>query len=362
MTDVPSIAGDLTRYGWRDDAPAAEWLRQHPQPGRLARVVEQHRSGYRVTDGNRLFAVGSPSPWTRRDIAAEERAAVGDWVLLDAQHDQILQLLPRSALLSRAAAGEHYQRQLIAANLDTVLVVCGLDGDFNPRRLERYVLLVRASGSEPVVVLTKQDLCEDLEQRLMSLGMLREQGVAVVPVNARDPGAREALAPWLRAGTTLVLVGSSGAGKSTLTNALLGSEQQKTGEVRETDSRGRHTTTHRALLPLPGGACLIDTPGMRELKLTGDEDLAEGGFDDVEALAGQCRFRDCQHDREPGCAIRAAIEAGTLDASRFAQYAKLQGELDAAGQAQAAQRARRQNDRVQTRALHRRLEDKYGRH
>lgn len=361
MTDADAPAGDLQHYGWRDDAPAALWLRQNSQDGRLARVVEQHRSGYRVTDGERIFAVGSPSPWTRRDLAAEERAAVGDWVLLDPLHDQILQLLPRSALLSRAAAGEHYQRQLIAANLDTVLVVCGLDGDFNPRRLERYVLLVRASGSEPVVVLTKLDLCADVDERLASLALLREQGVAVVPVNARDPSARDALVEWLRPGTTLVLVGSSGAGKSTLTNALLGIERQKTGGVRETDSRGRHTTTHRALLPLPGGACLIDTPGMRELKLTGDEDLAQGGFEDVEALAGSCRFRDCRHDREPGCAIREAIESGVLDAARYAQYAKLHGELGVASQAQAAQRARRQNDRVQTRALNRRLDEKYDR-
>lgn len=352
----------LRRYGWRDDSPAAQWLAAHSGAGRLARVIEQHRSGYRVTDGERDFAVQSPSAWTRRNTPAEARASVGDWVLLDPIHDQIIHLLPRSALLSRAAAGEHYQRQLIAANVDTVLVVCGLDGDFNPRRLERYVLLVRAGGSEPVIVLTKRDLCSDLEARMESLEGLRTQGVEVVALNARELASREPLLPWLGPGRTLVLVGSSGAGKSTLTNSLLGIERQKTGAVRQTDSRGRHTTTHRSLITLDQGACLIDTPGMRELKLTGDEDLAEAGFDDIESLAGGCRFRDCRHAQEPGCAVRAALEAGALDPARWAQYCKLQGELTEAGSAQAAQRARRQQDRVLTRALHKRLDDKYGEH
>lgn len=361
MQSSPPDPNPLTRYGWREDLPAAAALREHAGAGRLARVIEQHRSGYRVTDGRAEFAVGSPSAWTRRGIDPEARAAVGDWVRLDAQRDQILELLPRSALLSRGAAGEHYQRQLIAANVDTVLVVCGLDGDFNPRRLERYVMLVRASGSEPVVVLTKRDLCADLDARLAQLDDLRRQQIEVIALNARELASRDSLSRWTLPGRTLVLVGSSGAGKSTLTNALLGIERQKTGAVRQTDSRGRHTTTHRSLIPLPEGACLIDTPGMRELKLTGDEDLAEGGFEDVEALAASCRFRDCRHDREPGCAVRAAIESGDLDAARWAQYAKLQDELAAAGAAQAALREKRQQDRVLTRALNKRLDDKYGR-
>jgi ribosome biogenesis GTPase len=361
-TDLNESTEALRRYGWRDDLPAAaEWASRSSE-ARVARVVEQHRSGYKVTDGQREFAVGSPSTWARRGIDAEARAAVGDWVLLDPVHDQILSLLPRSALLSRGAAGEHYQRQLIAANVDTVLVVCGLDGDFNPRRLERYVMLVRASGSEPVVVLTKRDLCDELDQRLAALSDLALQDIQIIALDARELASRDTLSRWTEPGRTLVLVGSSGAGKSTLTNALLGIERQKTGAVRETDSRGRHTTTHRSLIPLPGGACLIDTPGMRELKLTGDEDLAEGGFEDVEALTAECRFRDCRHGQEPGCAVRAAIDAGTLDLARYGQYAKLHGELAQAGQAQAAQRAKRAQDRVQTRALHRRLDDKYGDH
>jgi ribosome biogenesis GTPase len=358
MSKLPSIHPGLAERGWRAGLAAASELAD--AQGRLARVVEQHRSGYRVHDGGREFAGQSPPEWIRRGIDPESRAAVGDWVLLEASDDRILRLLPRSALLSRGAAGEHYQRQLIAANVDTVFVVAGLDGDFNPRRLERYVLMVRASGSEPVIVLTKRDLCADAEVRLQALADLQRQGIAVIALNARELAARDALAPWLGAGQTVVLVGSSGAGKSTLTNSLLGIARQKTGLVRKTDSRGRHTTTHRALIALPGGACLIDTPGMRELKLTGDEDLAEGGFEDIKALAADCRFRDCRHDREPGCAVRAALQAGALEEARWMQYAKLEGELAAAGQAQAAQRTKRQNDRVPARALNRQLDDKNG--
>ncbi len=157
-------------------------------------------------------------------------------------------------------------------------------------------------------------------------------------------------------------MGSSGAGKSTLTNTLLGIDRMKTAAVRENDSRGRHTTTHRALIPLPSGACLIDTPGMRELKPTGEEDLGEGGFADIEALAGQCRFRDCSHQAEPGCAVRAAIESGDIDEERFTNYLKLRGEVAAAADKLAARLAQKSDARVQGKALHKRLDEKYGKH
>lgn len=360
MESAPHPANALAAYGWRDDGEAAAAIPDQP-PGRLARVTEQHRSGYKVTDGTREFAVQAPAGWARRGVLADERAAVGDWVWLDPQRDQILGLLPRHSLLRRGAAGEHYKQQLIAANIDAVLVVVGLDGDFNPRRLERYLMLVRGSGADVVFVLTKADRCDDLEAHLASLDALRAEGCAIVALNAKDRASAALLAPWTGPGKTLVLVGSSGAGKSTLTNCLLGIEKQKTAEVRATDSRGRHTTTHRSLIPLPSGGCLIDTPGMRELKLTGEEDLAEGGFADVEAVAAACRFRDCRHGAEPGCAVRAAIEAGTLDPARFAHYAKLQGELAAAAGGLEAQRAKRAADRVLGKALGTRLTEKYGR-
>jgi ribosome biogenesis GTPase len=323
--------------GEPEDPAWRETMAAHPQ-SRPARVVEQHRSGYIVADGpGDGFSVESLPEWQRPSgykkgmSSQEQRAAVGDWVLLDGS--RIVALLPRRTAIKRGAAGDHYKQQVIAANIDTVLVVCGLDGDFNPRRVERYLLLVHGGGAgpaapKPVIVLTKADQeGSDVQAAIDALTGVAGQDVPVFAVNARDRDSVAVLEPWLQAGMTAVLVGSSGAGKSTLTNTLLGSERMKTADVRESDARGRHTTTHRALIPLPSGACLIDTPGMRELKPTGEEDLAEGGFADVEALAEQCRFRDCRHEREPGCAVRAAIEAGTLDPQRFANYLKLRDEV-----------------------------------
>ncbi len=332
----------LRAIGWPFDGvasgPWAEVMATHPQ-ARPMRIVEQHRSGYLVAGApGEALAVESLPDWLRRSgyrkgtIAPEDRAAVGDWVLVE-DGQRIVAMLPRTSAIKRAAAGEHYKQQLIAANIDIVLVVCGLDADFNPRRIERYLLLVQGGGT-PVIVLTKADKPEaDIAAATAALAEVIGLGVPVVPVNARDVDSVAGLHRWLGPGVTAVLVGSSGAGKSTLTNRLLGTERMKTAEVRATDDRGRHTTTHRALIPLPSGACLIDTPGMRELKPTGEEDLAEGGFADVEALAADCRFRDCTHASEPGCAVRAAVEAGTLAPARLGSYLKLRDELaGAAGQ------------------------------
>src|SRR5690606_24544392 len=288
--------------------------------------------------GEPVLRVQPPAPWTRPRFPPEQRAVVGDWVTLDAAGKQILSLLPRRALLKRAAAGEHYRQQPIAANVDHVLEVVGLDQDFNPRRIERYLVVVRASGAEPVLVLTKADQCPIVEDCLAVLEEVRDSGVPIHAVNAKDAGSLRVLHPYLAPGRTVVLVGSSGAGKSTLTNTLLGIEKMKTGAVRERDSRGRHTTTFRVLTPLPQGGCIIDTPGMRELKLSGDEDVADS-FEDVEQIAAECRFRDCSHGNEPGCAVQAAIAEGRLDAGRFASYAKLRDERDAAATTLAQRRA-----------------------
>ncbi|KGQ18073.1 Ribosome biogenesis GTPase RsgA [Lysobacter dokdonensis DS-58] len=364
----------LRAIGWPyaaqvEDAAWRETLSAHPD-ARPARVIEQHRSGYVVAEGpDAGIKAESPPEWQRASsyrkggIAPEERAAVGDWVLLEGK--RIVALLPRHSAIKRGAAGEHYKQQLIAANIDTVFVVCGLDADFNPRRIERYLVLIGGSGVEPVVVLTKADKAIALEASAVDDARAAlddvAQGVQVVAVNAKDPDSVAALAPWLSAGESIVLVGSSGAGKSTLTNTLLGIEKMKTSEVRESDSRGRHTTTHRALIPLPSGACLIDTPGMRELKPTGEEDIAEN-FSDIEALADQCRFRDCRHAKEPGCAVRAAIEAGTLDAARFANFLKLRDEVAGAADKLATRLAQKANDKVQNKSLYKRIDDKYGKH
>jgi len=352
-------AGEPGDTAWRAAMAA------HPQAV-PARVIEQHRSGYVVADapGAALKAESLPE-WQRPRFPAHERPAVGDWVLLEgaaSKRRRIVALLPRHTGIKRGAAGEHYHQQVIAANVDTVFIVCGLDADFNPRRIERYLLLVGGGGAQPVVVLTKADRTGHAADAVEALADVAAQGVPVLAVNAKDPASVAQLSPWLSAGHTAVLVGSSGAGKSTLTNTLLGDERMKTGEVRESDSRGRHTTTFRALIPLPSGACLIDTPGMRELKPTGEEDLADGGFADIEALAAQCRFRDCSHQREPGCAVRAAIERGELDEGRFLNYLKLRDEVAAAADKLAGRLADKANARVQGKALHKRLDEKYGRH
>lgn len=370
----------LRAIGWPYDGPPEDpaWraaMEAHPQ-ARPARVIEQHRSGYVVADGPEGGdKVESPPEWQRTpgykkdSIAAEQRAAVGDWVLVegDGSEGRIVALLPRHSGVKRGAAGEHYKQQVIAANIDTVFVVCGLDADFNPRRIERYLLLVRSGGSEPVVVLTKADkaLADDanaVDDAVAALAELSAQDIAVRAVNAKDRDSVAALDPWLLPGRTVVLVGSSGAGKSTLTNTLLGTDRMKIGDVRASDSRGRHTTTYRALIPLPSGACLIDTPGMRELKPTGEEDMADGGFADIEALAAQCKFRDCRHEREPGCAVRAAIESGTLDPQRFANYIKLRDEVAGAAERLATRLAQKADAKVVGKSYHKRLDDKYGKH
>lgn len=354
MRAMPS----LRAIGWPFAASVTDpaWvacMAAHPA-AHPARVMEQHRSGYLVAEApGEVVSVESlpewqrPSGYRKGQATPDERAAVGDWVLVEA--GKIVALLPRYSAIKRAAAGEHYKQQVIAANIDTVFVVCGLDADFNPRRIERYLLLVQGSGAGAVVVLTKADkaLAENpdaVTEALAALADTAAQGASVIAVNARDADTLTALAPWLQPGRSVVLVGSSGAGKSTLTNTLLGSERMKTGEVRESDERGRHTTTHRALIPLLSGACLIDTPGMRELKPTGEEDV-EQNFADIEALSAQCKFRDCSHDREPGCAVRAAIEAGSLDAARYAHYVKLRDEVAGAASKLAGRMAQKNGRR-----------------
>ncbi|MFT3790335.1 MAG: ribosome small subunit-dependent GTPase A [Rudaea sp.] len=351
----------LAAIGWRVDAP----LPDGTDPAwRAARVVVQHRNGYVLNDGSDEFPAQPAPRFLRRRAAPEDRPAVGDFVLVDAATPAVIHaVLPRRTTLARAAAGERYARQIIATNIDTAFVLMGLDGDFNPRRIERYLLLLAGSGVRPVIVLTKADFLADAAMHA-EIAALRAQIPQEVELHAMNVKRAPMVAPLLRhlqRGDTAVLLGSSGAGKSTLTNTLLGHARQATGAVREHDSRGRHTTTYRALITLPSGGCLIDTPGMRELKLTGEEDLAEASFDDVEALALECRFGDCAHGAEPGCAVRAALESGALDPARWDSYRKLRGELGVANESLAAQLERKAGAKVQTRALGKRLVDKYGR-
>ena len=318
MSDAATIER-LRHIGWRGELP--------PGGRRIARVVAQHRAGYELHDGQGVFGAQPAGHFLKRALDPAERPAVGDFVEVeDGRPPHIAAVLPRRSVLSRAAAGERYERQLIAANIDYVLVLTGLDNDFNPARIERYLSLIEDSGAQPVILLSKLDLHGDADARLAALRERLPEATPIHAINGKDAASAALLARYLGLGDSAVLVGSSGAGKSTLTNTLLGSERMATGEVRAHDSRGRHTTTHRALLMLPSGGCLIDTPGMRELKLTGEENLDL--FADIEALAETCRFADCGHGSEPGCAVQSALDSGELAAERWRNYLKLRDERE----------------------------------
>lgn len=347
----------LARIGWRplrlpDDAPAQ---------AQVARVVAQHRAGYQLHDGATTFNAQPAARFLKRGIDPTERPAVGDFVLfVPATPPVIERILPRRTELKRRAAGESHQRQIIAANIDAVFVLSGLDGDFNPARIERYLLLIQGSTATPIVVLTKADLASDADDAFEALRARLPEPVAMFAVNAKSADAMAPLRAWLGPGHTAVLVGSSGAGKSTLTNTLLGETRQATAAVREHDSRGRHTTTHRALIQLPSGGCLIDTPGMRELKLTGEEELDRSQFADIDELAQSCRFGDCGHASEPGCAVQAALADGRLDPARWRNYLKLRDELGLAAESLEIQLRRKSEPRVLSKAPGRRSGEKFG--
>lgn len=315
----------LQDLGW--DAHFATAFEQEGAPGTVpARVVREDRTRFRVEGdfGSRLAALAGSL------LGASERPAVGDWVAAELPAGDgpgvIRAVLPRRTAFSRKAAGTATAEQIVAANVDVVFIVAGLDGDFNVRRLERYVTQAWNSGALPILLLNKADLCADAEARRLE-AEAAAPGVSVHPLSALSGDGVAALALHLTPGRTVALVGSSGVGKSTLVNRLLGEDRVATRPVRADDSRGRHTTTHRELIRLPSGALLIDTPGLRELQLWTEADALGGAFSDVEALAGRCRFSDCTHRHEPGCAVRAAVEAGRLDAAHYRSFLKLQDEL-----------------------------------
>ncbi len=288
-----------------------------------ARIAAQHRGAYLVwsADGERraraagrLFyahEVGAPIP------------AVGDWVGL--RETTITSILPRRSAFIRKRAGLGSDEQVLAANVDAAFLLAGLDDDFSLRRLERYITTAWDSGAEPIVVLTKADLCSDVGEAVLQVESVAI-GVPVYPVSNVTGIGVEALEPHLRAGRTVVLLGSSGVGKSTLLNRLAGTELMRTAAV-AADGTGRHTTTHRELVQLPSGALAIDTPGLRELQFW-EGDLS-AAFEDIELLAADCRFRDCAHAREPGCAVMSAVDQGRLELDRLRSWRKLQRELEA---------------------------------
>ena len=293
------------------------------EQGRVVRVTEVQRSLIRVSDGESEHSITITSRW--HEVAAEQRPTVGDWVVLDVERARIERILERKSLFRRVAPGEKAEIQLIAANIDILFVVTSCNEEFKESRLERYLALAAEAGVIPVVVLTKIDLSnapEAYAERAQSV----QHGVAVESINALDSNTFDGLMAWIERASTIALVGSSGVGKSTILNTLTGADVAATSEIREDDKKGRHTTTHRQLHQLPGGGLLIDVPGMRELKVADVESALATVFDDIESLASQCRFADCRHESEPGCAVRGAIEKGDLDERRLGNYLKLQRE------------------------------------
>jgi ribosome biogenesis GTPase len=321
---------DLNELGW-NDLFEKSFLPYKGDGYSAARVVLEHRRAYRVyAETGELLA--EITGRVRYEAATRaELPAVGDWVAITAYPDEkratIHAILPRRSKFSRKAAGRNTQEQIVAANVDTVFVVVGLDNDYNLRRVERYLVAAFESGASPVIILSKLDLCDDIEQKLAEVGPIAA-GVPVHAISSVTQSGLEQITQYVKTGVTVAFLGSSGVGKSTLINRLVGKDVQKVREVREDDSRGRHTTTHRELIALPSGGLLIDTPGMRELHLwEADGGLSET-FEDVESVAAQCHFTNCRHQNEPGCAVKEGLENGSLDAARYESYRKLQKELE----------------------------------
>lgn len=328
MTQPDSLT--LEDLGWNDNFAAA--FEPHAKQGLVpARVIRESRGVYGVTTGDReLPAAASGRLWHGEEGGGAP--AVGDWVAvrlptLPEEPGLIRAILPRKSKFSRKAAGTRTDEQVVAANVDIVFLMTGLDHDFSPRRIERYLTAAWESGSDPVLLLNKADIDAELEEHVQEVDGIA-MGLPVHVISAKTGQGVEALAAYLGRGRTVSVLGSSGVGKSTLINRLLGSDIQRTGSVRASDDRGRHTTTHRELFHLPGGGLILDTPGMRELQLWESDEGIGGVFADIEELAGECRFGNCGHNGEPGCAVEAAVASGALDAERLESWRKLQLELD----------------------------------
>ncbi len=290
---------------------------------RLARIASVQRSKITVINEQGELVVDLCSGL--RDAPSIERPTVGDWVVLDGSLTRIEQVLERKSLFKRLGAGSAGDIQPIAANIDTLFIVTSCNEEFKASRLERYLTLCAEAGATPVVILTKIDLVEDIDDYLHRARRV-QAGLPVETANALDPTTLEGVRAWIEQTTTVAIVGSSGVGKSTLLNTLAGHSLAATGEIRAQDKKGRHTTTHRELHVLPSGGLLIDVPGMRELRVAEIEHSLGAVFADIEALAEHCRFADCKHESEPGCAVLRAIEENKLDRRRLANYQKLRRE------------------------------------
>ncbi len=319
----------LSDLGW--DAEWARVFAPHAAAGLVpARVAIEFNHIYRLYAESGELQAQHAGRLLHQAEGRQHLSAVGDWVAALPTPGEaaatIEAVLPRRSRFSRKVAGETTEEQIVAANIDTVFLVMGLDGDYNPRRLERYLLMARESGARAVILLNKSDVAEQLSEDLDEIAGLAA-GIPVHAISAKSRHGLDVIERHLGPGRTGALLGSSGVGKSTIVNALMGDEKLKTSEVRAGDSRGRHTTRHRHLILLGSRGLLIDTPGMRELQLWTQSESAAETFEDVEELAGHCHFTDCRHRDEPRCAVKQAIAAGTLPAGRLDSYLKLQDEM-----------------------------------
>lgn len=338
-----------------NQALAAQWLSSPAADhNQLMRITELQRDCLQLHDGRDEHPARALPALQASLHEVGSGLAVGDWVAVEAHaHDELWvaeRLEPSTHLARRANDG---RRQPLASNIDTALLVMGLDHDFNLRRMERYLALVQAAGVMGVVVLTKADIGQDVEARMAELHRRLPRSVPAYALNGLDEAARADLTPWLGLGQTLVLLGSSGAGKSTLTNTLSGSALQSTGGVRRGDGRGRHTTTARSLHFCLDGACIIDTPGLRTWRPDADADSLAATFEDIEALARHCHFRDCQHEDEPGCAVREVVPA-----DRLLNYHKLLREVRRSQQTPLERKAQQAKWKVIGKAGKQRSQDK----
>lgn len=322
------LPGSLAFLGW--DPFFESHYNQISIPGSIpCRVTEEFRESYHIHTGKEELPAAISG---RMRYASNDYPAVGDWVAAvpypDGTQAVIHAVMPRKSSFSRRAAGPKAAEQVIAANIDTVFIVTALDGNnFNLRRLERYLTMAWKSGASTVVVLNKADLCPDTGSYISETEQIA-MGIPIYAVSATEKTGLEQLSNHIKSGQTAAFLGSSGVGKSAIINALIGSERLLTGATSEFENKGRHTTTRRQLLQLSGNGMVIDTPGMKELGMWGSEDDIDNSFEDIESLAKKCRFSDCKHETEPGCAVREAIENGALSVERYQNYRKLRKELE----------------------------------